>query len=81
MTNIPSKIKTTRRPDCVTKVRMGNTVLTVFNYFKQDTTNTAANKIEKVLLMDINGRKMSLKRKRYNISMNPYKWLEQMFAL
>ncbi len=32
-------------------------------------------------LMDINGRKMSLKRKRYNISMNPCKWLDQVFAL
>ncbi len=32
-------------------------------------------------LIDINGRKMSLKRKRYNISMNPCKWLEQIFAL
>lgn len=32
-------------------------------------------------LMDISGRKMSLKRKRYNISMNPCKWLDQVFAL
>ncbi len=32
-------------------------------------------------LIDINGRKMSLKRKRYNISMNPSKWLEQAFTL
>ena len=27
-------------------------------------------------LMDIGGHKMSLKRKRYNISMNPCKWLD-----
>ena len=32
-------------------------------------------------LMDIGGRKMSLKRKRYNISTNPCKWLDQVFAL
>lgn len=40
---------TTRRPDCVTEVRMGNTTLTVSGYFKQDTTATAADKIMKVL--------------------------------
>ena len=38
MTDTPSKTKTTRRPDCVTQLRMGNTVLTVSGYFKQDTT-------------------------------------------
>ena len=49
MTDTPSKTKTTRRPDCVTQLRMGNTVLTVSGYFKQDTTDTAADKMEKVL--------------------------------
>lgn len=44
----PSKT-TTRRPDCVTEIRMGNTVLTVSGYFKQDTTDTAADKMAKVL--------------------------------
>ena len=34
MTNAPSKQTTIRRPDCVTEVRMGNTVLTVSGYFK-----------------------------------------------
>ena len=29
-----------RRPDCVTEVRMGNTVLVVSGYFKEDTTAT-----------------------------------------
>lgn len=48
MTDTPSKT-TTRRPDCVTEIRMGNTVLTVSGYFKQDTTDTAADKMEKVL--------------------------------
>ena len=46
MTDTPSKT-TTRRPDCVTEIRMGNTVLTVSGYFKQDTT--AADKMAKVL--------------------------------
>ena len=49
MTHTPSKTKTTRRPDCVTQLRMGNTVLTVSGYFKQDTTDTAADKMAKVL--------------------------------
>ena len=39
----------TRRPDCVTEVRMGNTILTVSGYFKWDTTDTAADKMVKVL--------------------------------
>ena len=49
MTNAPSKQTTIRRPDCVTEVRMGNTVLTVSGYFKQDATDTAADKMAKVL--------------------------------
>jgi len=44
-----NKTSTTRRPDCVTEVRMGNTVLTVFGYFKQNAKDTAADKMMKVL--------------------------------
>ena len=40
---------TDRRPDCVTEVRRGNTVLVVSGYFKQGTTATAADKMMKVL--------------------------------
>ena len=40
---------TTRRPDCVTEVRMGNTILTVSGYFKQDAKDTAADKMMRVL--------------------------------
>lgn len=40
---------TTRRPDCVTEVRMGGTILTVSGYFKQDAKYTAADKMMKVL--------------------------------
>ena len=39
----------TRRPDCVTEIRMGNTVLVVSVFFKKDTTATAADKMMKVL--------------------------------
>ena len=38
-----------RRPDCVTETRMGNTVLTVSGFFKQGATDTAADKMMKVL--------------------------------
>ncbi len=56
MTNTPSKTKTTRRPDCVTEVRMGDTVFTVSGYFKQDTTDTAADKMAKVLDAEATGQ-------------------------
>ena len=46
MTKTTSKTSTIRHPDCVTEVRMGNTILTVSGYFKQD---TAADKMAKVL--------------------------------
>jgi len=41
--------KYSRRPDCVTEVRMGNTTLVVSGFFKQDTTETAADKMMKVI--------------------------------
>ena len=36
--------RTARRPDCVTEIRMGNSV-----HFKKDTTTTAADKMARVL--------------------------------
>ena len=50
MTNTPNRntAATARRPDCVTEVRRGNTVLVVSGYFKQDATATA-DKMMKVL--------------------------------
>ena len=33
--------RTARRPDCVTEIRMGNSVLVVSGYFKKDTTTSA----------------------------------------
>ena len=41
--------RTARRPDCVTEIRMGNSLLVLSGYFKQDTTATAADKMMKVL--------------------------------
>ena len=41
--------RTTRRPDCVTEIRMGNSVLVVSGYFKKATTTTAADKMARVL--------------------------------
>ena len=32
--------RTARRPDCVTEIRMGNSVLVVSGYFKKDTTGS-----------------------------------------
>ena len=41
--------RTTRRPDCVTEIRMGNTVLVVSGFFKQGSNETAADNMAKVL--------------------------------
>ena len=50
MTENPSmNAKREARPDCVTEVRMGNTVLVVSGYFKKDAAATAADKMMKVL--------------------------------
>ena len=54
MSNTASKqINATRRPNCVTEVRMGNTVLTISGCFKRDATDTAADKMAKVLEAEI----------------------------
>ena len=49
MTDTPKKDRAVRRPDCVTEIRMGNTVLVVSGFFKESSTETAADKMEKVL--------------------------------
>ena len=41
--------RTARRPDCVTEIRMGNSVLVVSGFFKQGSSETAADKMAKVL--------------------------------
>lgn len=49
MTNTPKNDRSTRRPDCVTEIRMGNSVLVVSGFFKQGSSETAADKMAKVL--------------------------------
>ena len=49
MTDTKKNDRTARRPDCVTEIRMGNSVLVVSGFFKEDTTATAADKMMKVL--------------------------------
>ena len=49
MTDTQRNKRPARRPDCVTEIRMGNTVLVVSGFFKKDTTATAADKMMKVL--------------------------------
>ena len=46
--------RTDRRPDCVTEVRMGNSVLVVSGFFKENSTATAADKMMKVLEAESN---------------------------
>ena len=47
--NTQHDTRTTCRPDCVTDIRMGNSVLVVSGFFKESSTETAADKMEKVL--------------------------------
>ena len=47
--HIKHSMKSTAPADCVTEIRMGNTVLVVSGFFKKDTTATAADKMMKVL--------------------------------
>ena len=57
MKNVPQAIsaaatenqETHRAPDCVTEIKAGNTILTVFGYFKEDATDTAEDKMLKAL--------------------------------
>jgi len=52
MTDKTSNTGAARRPDCVTEICMGGTLLVVSGYFKQDTTATAADKMMKVLKVE-----------------------------
>lgn len=49
MSNKPQQASAKRKPDCVTEVRMGNMILTVSGYFKQDATETAADKMARAI--------------------------------
>ncbi len=41
--------RTIRCLDCVTEVRMGNSVIVVSGYFKRDTVTTATDKMARIL--------------------------------
>ena len=49
MSYTPQQTTATRAPDCVTETRKGNTVLTVSGFFRLDATETAADKMAKVI--------------------------------
>ena len=49
MTDTPKKNRAVRRPDCGTEIRMGKTALVVSGLFQEGRTETAADKMEKVL--------------------------------
>lgn len=49
MSYTPRQTTAKRAPDCVTELRVGNTLLTVSGYFKQSATETAADKMAKVI--------------------------------
>lgn len=49
MTDSRKQDRTARRPDCVTEIRMGNSVLVVSGFFKESSTETAADKMARVL--------------------------------
>ncbi len=49
-----STLTTDRRPDCVTEIRMGNSVLVVSGFFKENSTVTATDKMLKVLESESN---------------------------
>ena len=47
--HIRHDMKSTAPADCVTEIRIGNSVLVVSGFFKQGSTETAADKIVRVL--------------------------------
>ena len=49
MTDSRKQDRTARRPDCVTEIRMGNSVLVVSGFYKENSTETAAPKMAGVL--------------------------------
>ena len=49
MTDTQRNKRPARRPDCVTETRIGNTILVVSGFFKEGATDTATDKMMKVL--------------------------------
>ena len=59
--HIRHSMKSTAPADCVTEIRIGNSVLVVSGFFKQSATETAADKMAKVLK-----RKLLHKNRQYD---------------
>lgn len=57
MTDTPKKDRPARRPDCVTETRIGNSVLICSGYFDTGATDTAADKLLKVMKAEAAGLK------------------------
>lgn len=53
MTDTRKNDHTARRPDCVTETRIGNSVLVCSGYFDTKATDTAADKMLKVIKAEI----------------------------
>ena len=47
--HIRKSMKSTAPADCVTEIRIGNSVLVVSGFFKKDATDTAADKMARVI--------------------------------
>lgn len=58
-------MKENRKPACVTTVRSGNTVMVVSAFFKEDSEQTAADKMSRVLELEAD-RKESRKFNKLN---------------
>ncbi len=52
-----STLSTDRRLDCVTEIRMGNSVLVMSGFFKENSTTTTTDKMIKVLKAESNAPK------------------------
>ena len=60
--HIKHSMKSTAPADCVTEIRIGNSVLVVSGFFKQSATETAADKMAKVLEAEAATQKSAIRR-------------------
>ncbi len=51
--NLSESNHTDRQPDCTTEVHVGNTTLIVYGYLKLDATETAEDKLLRVLKAEV----------------------------
>ena len=60
--HIKHSMKSTAPADCVTEIRIGNSGLVVAGFFKQSATETAADKMAKVLEAEAATQKSAIRR-------------------